>query len=113
MDQKKNILLQAAEQDVGVKLQKNSPWAIASFVFGNTVLLGLLAGNLHPYIAYFFLTFPVAVVSGHIGRKRIRKNPEQWKGEGMATYGMVLGYLGFGLTVFLVIMMMRGFNPSI
>jgi hypothetical protein len=111
MDEQKNILLQAAEKDTGVKLQKNSPWAIAAFIFGNAVLFGLLAGSLHPIIAYFFLAFPFAVSAGHIGRKKIRQNPEEWKGEGMATYGLVLGYLGLGLTAFLVIMMMRGFNP--
>jgi len=112
MDEQKNILLQATQQDTGVQLQKKSRAAIVSFVSGNMVLFGLFGGVFEPFLTYFFLAFPVAIVAGHLGRKRLRQNPEKWAGEGMAVYGLVLGYLGLGLSLFLVVMMTMGYGPG-
>ena len=48
------------------------------------------------------LPFPVvasvaAVVTGHLARAGIRREPERYEGDGMAVAGLVLGYLMLGL----------------
>lgn len=39
----------------------------------------------------------VAVITGHLARAEIRRDPERWDGDGMAVGGLVLGYLMLGL----------------
>ncbi|WP_395736629.1 DUF4190 domain-containing protein [Prosthecobacter sp.] len=71
---------------MAVAPQGTSGLAIASLVFGILV----------------FLTFGLAglpaVILGHIGLSKINKSNGALKGRGMAIAGLVMGYLGFGLT---------------
>ena len=52
---------------------------------------------------FFFLTFASvpAVIFGHMARRRIRQTGEQ--GDGMALAGLILGWIGIGLTVLAVL----------
>ena len=61
-------------------LQQSNLWAIASLVGG---ILG----------AYSLLFSIAAVIFGHIAKKEIARNPEV-HGSGLATVGLVLGYIG-------------------
>lgn len=52
-----------------------------------------------------FLILPfsfVAVIWGYLALSEIRKNPGRLTGKGMAIAGIVLGYIGVALTVFLI-----------
>lgn len=41
----------------------------------------------------------VAVITGHMAKKEIRESGGQLTGDGLATAGLVLGYIQLGLTV--------------
>ena len=62
-------------------------------------LVSLVSG-----IAGFFmgLPAPVAIVTGHIARRQIRDAGGREGGEGMATAGLVLGYLGVAFWIVMV-----------
>ena len=63
-----------------------------------TALISLIAG-----IASWFLVpvlgAIVAVIAGHMAKKDIRNSMGRITGDGMATIGLVLGYLHLGLVV--------------
>ena len=44
-----------------------------------------------------------AVVTGHLAKKRIRRDPERVTGSGLATAGLVLGYAQLGLVLLIAI----------
>ncbi len=46
-----------------------------------------------------FLGSIVGVILGYMARSDIRRRPEQVSGDGMALVGLILGWLGIGLTV--------------
>jgi hypothetical protein len=52
-------------------------------------------------IFFWFLSGIPAIVLGHIARKQIRQTGEA--GDGMALAGLILGYIGLGLTILFVI----------
>ncbi|WP_395751867.1 DUF4190 domain-containing protein [Prosthecobacter sp.] len=78
-------------QMAAVASQGTSGLAIASLICGILV----------------FLTFGLAglpaVILGHLGLSKIRKSGGALKGSGMAIAGLVMGYLGFGLTIIAVL----------
>ncbi|MGH2523549.1 MAG: DUF4190 domain-containing protein [Anaerolineales bacterium] len=63
-----------------------------------TALLSLIAGiaglTIFPIIGSI-----VAVVTGHMAKNEIRRSGGMLGGEGAATWGLILGYIGIGLTV--------------
>lgn len=68
-----------------------SPQAIISLIAG-------IAGfSLVPVIGSI-----IAVIFGHMGRRAAKRDPRTVGGKGLATIGLVLGYLGLS-TIFLVI----------
>lgn len=72
--------------------QKDSTLAIVSLVTGIS--------------AYVFLPFIgalAAVITGHLASSEIKKSNGMVKGQGMATAGLVLGYVQLGLTLLAVI----------
>lgn len=81
----------AAQPQMAATPQGTSGLAIASLIFGILV----------------FLTFGLAglpaVILGHMGLSRIKKSGGALKGRGMAIAGLVMGYLGFGLTFIAVL----------
>lgn len=53
----------------------------------------------------------IAVVTGHLARAEIRRDPERLDGDGMALAGLILGYLAIGLWL-LAILVFFGFLGS-
>jgi len=67
---------------------KTNAWALVSVISGVLAWLGMCGrGGL------------AAVVCGHIGRRQIRSEPHLYTGEGLATAGLVLGYLNLALSL--------------
>lgn len=66
----------------------NSQAAIVSLVFG-----------ILSYVMLPFIGSIVAIVAGHIAKREIRDSNGQLGGGGMATAGLVLGYIQIGLLV--------------
>jgi sugar lactone lactonase YvrE len=70
-----------------------SPLAIASLATGiGTWFILPLVGAI------------AAVVTGHLAKKQIRRNPERLTGTGLATAGLVLGYAQLGVVLLIAIM---------
>lgn len=70
---------------------ETSVLAVVSLVAG---ILGLIGAFFAPLLASI-----VAVICGHIARSRIRQNPAQLSGDGLALVGLILGYAGIALSV--------------
>ena len=51
-----------------------------------------------------FLTGIPAIICGHIAQSRARRAPEQYGGSGMATTGLVLGYVSLALCVTVILL---------
>jgi len=66
----------------------------------NGLAVAALVCGLAQLIAGIFTGVP-AIILGHIARRQIRQTGQQ--GAGMALAGLILGYLGVGLTVLVVI----------
>ena len=71
---------------MNVPHRQQSALAIVSLVSG---ILGVMP--------FPILASVVAVVTGHLARAEIRRNPERLDGDGMAVAGLVLGYVMLGL----------------
>jgi len=56
------------------------------------------------FVGFWLLGTIPAIILGHMARKQIRQTGEQ--GAGMATAGLVLGYIGVALTVLFVILIL-------
>jgi hypothetical protein len=69
----------------------NSQAAIVSLVFG-----------ILSYVMLPFIGSIVAIVAGHIAKREIRDSNGQLGGGGMATAGLVLGYLQIGITALVI-----------
>ena len=84
---------------MNVPHRQYSALAIISLVSG---ILGVLPVPL--------LASVVAVVTGHLARSEIRREPERYDGDGMAVAGLVLGYLMLGLWLlgFVVVLFFLG-----
>jgi hypothetical protein len=75
-----------------------------------SLIAGIVSWFLIPVIAAV-----AAVITGHMAKNEIRKSNGTLGGNGMATAGMVLGYvqLGLGLCVCLVVAAMLAFGISV
>ena len=80
--------------------RQTSTLAIVSLIFGvlSWIVIPLL-GSL------------VAIITGHMARAEIRREPERLDGDGMALAGLILGYLAIGLWL-LAILLFFGFLGS-
>lgn len=67
-------------------VRQTSTLAIVSLVFG------ILGWTLLPFIGSL-----VAVFTGHMARKEIRRNPAGMEGDGMAIAGLILGWISLAL----------------
>lgn len=68
---------------------ETSGWAIFSLIAGILAWLGV-----------FGLGGIAAVIGGHIAKNQIRNSQGRVSGDGMATIGLVLGYVNIALVVF-------------
>lgn len=57
-------------------------------------------------LVFAFLFWPLGIVFGHVAKGQIRRTGEG--GNGLATAGMVLGYIALGITVLVIIIGVAG-----
>ncbi|MBS7455641.1 DUF4190 domain-containing protein [Coralloluteibacterium stylophorae] len=69
-------------------LRRTSGLAVASLVSG------ILGWTILPLIGAL-----VAVVTGHLARGEIRREPDRYEGDGLAVAGLVLGWAALALAV--------------
>jgi hypothetical protein len=83
---------------------RNSTMAIVSLISG------IVSWFLIPFIAAV-----VAVITGHMAKNEIKKSAGMISGNGMATAGLILGYvqLALGLCVCIVVAVMLAFGMTI
>ncbi len=77
---------------MNVPIRQTSALAIVSLVSG------LLGWSFVPIIGSL-----VAIVTGHLARSEIRRQPERYEGDGLALVGLILGYLAIGLGVLAIL----------
>ena len=77
---------------MNANIKQTSNLAIISLVSG------ILGWTLVPWLGSI-----VAIITGHMARAEIRRNPDTMEGDGMAVGGLVLGWLSIVLTVLVVI----------
>ena len=65
--------------------------AIISLVAG---ILGVFGAFVAPVLASI-----VAIITGHIARSRIAREPDRLTGDGVALVGLILGYIGIAMSV--------------
>jgi uncharacterized protein DUF4190/uncharacterized protein DUF1707 len=70
----------------------------------NGLAIGSLICGIGQFFGFWLLGTIPAIVLGHLARRQIRQTREQ--GDGMALAGLVLGYIGVGLTVILLIILL-------
>ncbi|MDQ3289597.1 MAG: DUF4190 domain-containing protein [Pseudomonadota bacterium] len=63
-----------------------------------SLITGLLGWSLLPFVGSV-----VAIITGHIARSEIRRNPEALQGDGLAVAGLILGYATFGIALLALI----------
>jgi hypothetical protein len=74
----------------------NNTLAVVSLVAG----IGSFLGHLIPFVGGFTLAL-VAIITGHMARSQIRKTGEA--GMGLATAGLVVGYVHMGLIAVVIV----------
>lgn len=111
MDDRSNVLLQASQPAP----LRTSHAATLSFAAAALSLAGLVLGKWVPGGAYVFLCFIPAIVAGHIARRAFQKSPGAYRNEGMATFGLAIGYFGLFVSILLISAMLFGvitFTPA-
>ena len=68
-----------------------NPLAIVSLVSG------ILGWTLLPFVASL-----IAIITGHMARSAIRREPDRYDGDGLAIAGLVLGWVAVALAVLFV-----------
>ncbi len=77
-----------SSQPTYLPAQKDSTLAILSLVFG-----------VASYLVVPFIGSLAAIILGHIAKSEIKKSNGTLTGNGLATAGLVLGYVQWGLTI--------------
>jgi hypothetical protein len=67
----------------------------------NSLAIAALVCGIAQFVGFWLLGTIPAIILGHVARRQIRQTGEQ--GAGMATAGLVLGYIGVALTIVFVI----------
>ncbi len=74
-------------------------------------IISLVTGILGALMCWCLLGFvfgPVALITGYIGMNNANKNPDKYGGKTLATVGMILGIVSFGLSVIYIILSIIG-----
>lgn len=74
------------------QIRQTSTLAIVSLV------AGLLGWTMLPMVGCI-----AAIITGHMARAEIRREPERLEGDGLAIAGLILGWLGIALSVLVVV----------
>jgi hypothetical protein len=77
---------------VNAPLKRSSSLAVISLVSG------LLGWTLLPWLGSI-----AAIITGHMARAEIRRDPETMEGDGMAVAGLVLGYSMVALSILAIV----------
>lgn len=104
MDDQSNVLLRASQPAP----LRTSRTATASFVFAALSLAGLVSGPWVNGAEYGFLCFIPAIVAGHLARHAFGKSPGAYRNEGMATFGLAIGYFGLFVSIVVISAMIFG-----
>lgn len=72
-------------------IRQTSAYAIVSLVSA------ILGWTLMPLLGCI-----VAIITGHLARAEIRRQPELYQGDGLAVIGLVIGYVGIAIAVLTV-----------
>ena len=75
----------------------------AGYVKTNTLAIVALVAGIAGLTVIPFVSSIVAVVTGHMARKEVRRTGEQ--GDGLALAGLITGYIGIGLGVLVAILL--------
>lgn len=70
-----------------------------------SLVAGILGWTLFPFLGSI-----VAIITGHMGRSEIRREPARLEGDGLAIAGLVLGYAMVVLAVVAVAVIMMFFG---
>ena len=76
----------------------------------NGLAIAAMVCGIVQFVGFWLLGTIPAIVLGHMARRQIRQTGEQ--GAGMATAGLVLGYIGAALTVIFVIVIVVAVGAS-
>ena len=79
----------------GIGPKKNSTLAVVSLVTG---ILSIIP------CCNFYIMSIAAIVTGLLAKKEIKEKPDQLSGGGMATAGIVMGAIGFVISVIMLIL---------
>ncbi len=81
------------------QIRQTSTLAIVSLV------AGLLGWTLLPMVGCI-----AAIITGHMARAEIRREPERLEGDGLAIAGLILGWLGIAVSVLAVVVIFMLFG---
>jgi len=84
---------------MNASFRQSSTLAVVSMVFG------VLGWTLLPLLGSI-----VAIVTGHLARSEIRREPERLQGDGMAVAGLILGYAAIAIGIFAMIVFVLFFG---
>jgi hypothetical protein len=87
---------------MNANIKQTSNLAIVSLVSG------ILGWTLAPWLGSI-----VAIITGHMARAEIRRNPDTMEGDGMAIAGLVIGWAMVALTVIGILLVVLLFGGII
>ena len=70
-----------------------------------SLVAGILGWSLLP-----FLGSVIAIVTGHLARAELRRNPDTQEGDGFALAGLILGYLAVAMAMFTLMVILFFFG---
>ena len=69
-------------------MQRARPFGLALRLGGGGLVAGILGWTLLPILGSL-----TAIITGHMARGQIRREPERYDGDGLAIGGLILGWL--------------------
>lgn len=78
---------------LGGQVAQSAPQLVAPMQQNSMALVSMILGIISIVMCLGALTGIPAIICGHIARKQFRESPVPQTGEGMATVGLVMGYL--------------------
>lgn len=94
----------ASQSQPAVQMARPAPQLIPPVQQNTMALVSMILGIVSVlFCTGGFLTGIPAVICGHIARKQFRNSPTPQTGEGMATAGLILGYLMTILSIVVIV----------
>ena len=89
--------------------QYNTPYIPPVMPHNSTTAIISLIGGIAGWTVLPFLGSIVAIITGHMAKSEIKKGGGMVTGNGMATAGLILGYLSIALGVCLICVLILSF----